>query len=153
MLRTLRLNTASWTTTSTPPTKPSNVWAKCSSCLRGLAIAIACLGLFGLATFSAEQRAKEISIRKAMGAQVNQLVVLMTKDFTRLVIIAFVLSIPVTWYALEKWWLESFAYRTSYSAVVVVVAGGSALLIAWLTISFQSIRAALINPAVNLKSE
>lgn len=119
----------------------------------GLAIAIACLGLFGLATFAAEQRSKEISIRKALGAQVNQLIFLMTKDFARLVLIAFAIAIPVTWYALEKWWLESFAYRTSVSVTVIVVAGVSGLLVALLTISVQSIRAATTNPATNLKSE
>jgi putative ABC transport system permease protein len=123
------------------------------SIFTGLAIAIACLGLFGLATFSAEQRSKEISIRKVMGANVPQLVLLMTKDFTRLILIAFCLAIPVTWYALEKWWLESFAFRTSYSVSVAGMAGLAALAVALLTISFQSIRAAMANPASRLRSE
>jgi putative ABC transport system permease protein len=119
----------------------------------GLAIAIACLGLFGLATFAAEQRAKEISIRKVMGASVAQLVVLMTKDFTQLILIALVLAIPVTWYALEKWWLATFAFRTSYSFALAGGAGLLALAMALFTISFQSIKVAIANPALRLRSE
>ncbi len=119
----------------------------------GLAIAIACLGLFGLATFAAEQRAKEISIRKVMGANVPQLVVLMTRDFTRLILVAIVLAIPITWYVLEKWWLATFAFRTSYSFALAGGAGLLALAMALFTISFQSIKVAIANPALRLRSE
>ncbi len=117
-----------------------------------LAIIIACLGLFGLATFMAEQRAKEISIRKVMGASVSQVVVLLTSDFTQLVVIAFILSIPVTWYAMNQW-LEEFAYRISYDMAAVITAGGLAMIIAVLTISYQSVRAGLGNPVNSLKNE
>ncbi len=123
------------------------------SIFTGLAIAIACLGLFGLVTFSAEQRSKEISIRKVMGANVPQLMFLMTKDFARLILVAFALAIPVTWYGLEHWWLESFAFRTNYSFTIAIGAGVFALVIAFITISFQSIKAALGNPATRLRSE
>jgi len=119
----------------------------------GLAIAIACLGLFGLVTFSAEQRAKEISIRKVMGANVSQIVLLLTRDFTKLVLIAFIISIPVTWYAIEKFWLEDFAYRIGFKADVVVMAGMLALLVALVTIIFQAMYAALRNPVNALRNE
>jgi putative ABC transport system permease protein len=119
----------------------------------GLAIIIACLGLLGLATYSAEQRAKEISIRKVMGASVEQIVTLLSKDFVKLITIAFVLAIPLTWYALEKFWLEDFAYRISFDPLIIGAAGLLALLIALLTISFQAMRAAMGNPVDALKIE
>ncbi|MBS1977158.1 MAG: ABC transporter permease [Bacteroidetes bacterium] len=117
-----------------------------------LAIAIACLGLFGLATFTAEQRAKEIGIRKVMGADVPQIVTLLSKDFAILISISLILAVPVTWYGMEKW-LQGYAYRVSFDVSIVLVAGGIALLIAMLTISYQSLRAALSNPVQSLKSE
>ena len=117
-----------------------------------LTILIACLGLFGLATFTAEQRAKEISIRKVMGASLSQLVFLMSKDFSRLVIIAFIMAIPISLYMMNQW-LDGFAYRVSIGVMLVIFSGVSALAVALLTISFQSIRAALSNPVNALKNE
>lgn len=119
----------------------------------GLAVVIACLGLFGLATFSAEQRAKEISIRKVMGANVSQLVMLLTKDFAKLVVLAFIIAIPVTWYGIEKFWLQDFAYRIDFNFGIATLAGGVALAVALLTILFQAVQAAFDNPVKSLRNE
>jgi putative ABC transport system permease protein len=117
-----------------------------------LAIFIACLGLFGLATFTAEQRSKEISIRKIMGATVSQVVVLLSKDFVKLVLLALVIAIPVTWYGINQW-LQGFAYRIDFNLVIPLLAGAGALLIALVTVSFQSIKAAIRNPVNSLKND
>jgi putative ABC transport system permease protein len=117
-----------------------------------LAILIACLGLFGLATFIAEQRTKEIGIRKVLGASLQGIVQLLSKDFIRLVVIAFVIAAPLAWWFMHRW-LEDFAYRTAISWWIFALAGGLALFIALFTISFQSIRAALTNPVENLRME
>lgn len=119
----------------------------------GLAIIIACLGLLGLATYAAHQRAKEISIRKVMGASVSQVVFLLSKDFAKLIFIAFVLAIPLTWYMLEHYWLEGFAYRIDFSPWVIVFAGALTLVVALITISYQALRAAMSNPVDALKNE
>ncbi|MBX2955101.1 MAG: ABC transporter permease [Cyclobacteriaceae bacterium] len=119
----------------------------------GLAIIIACLGLLGLATYSAEQRAKEISIRKVMGATVSQVVFLLSKDFARLIIVAFVLAIPLTWYLLERYWLEGFAYRIHFNPWIIATAGLVALVVALFTISIQAFRAAMGNPVDSLRGE
>jgi putative ABC transport system permease protein len=118
----------------------------------GLAIFIACLGLFGLATFTAEQRSKEIGIRKVLGASVAQVVLLLSRDFTRLIIVSFVIAIPLTWYGMNQW-LEGFAYRINFSATVAIVAGVTAFALAMLTVSFQSLKAAVQNPVKALKSD
>jgi putative ABC transport system permease protein len=117
-----------------------------------LAIAIACLGLFGLAAFMAEKRTKEIGIRKVLGASVASIVSLLSGDFLKLVGAAFVLSVPLAWYAVEQW-LQGFAYRIAVGPWPFALAGGLALLIALLTISFQAIKAALANPVHSLKNE
>jgi len=117
-----------------------------------LAILIACLGLFGLVTYAAEQRIKEIGIRKVLGASVANLVGMLSKDFLKLVIISAVIAFPVAWWAMHKW-LEDFAYRVQIGWWIFVVAGISALLIALLTVSFQAIKAALANPVKNLRTE
>jgi putative ABC transport system permease protein len=117
-----------------------------------LAIFIACLGLFGLATFIAEQRSKEIGIRKAMGASVPSVVILLTREFTKLVLIALVVAIPAVIF-LMKWWLENFAYKTDIGFISFLIGGVGALLISWLTVSYQSIRAARANPTVALRYE
>ena len=117
-----------------------------------LTILIACLGLFGLATYTAEQRIKEIGIRKVLGASVSNIVTLLSKDFLKLVLIAAVIAFPVAWWAMHQW-LLSFAYRINISWWVFVIAGISALLIALFTISFQAIRAAVANPAESLRTE
>ena len=117
-----------------------------------LAVMIACLGLFGLSSFTAEQRSKEISIRKVMGATVSQVLMLLSKDFAKLVIISFIIAIPVTWYGMNKW-LEGFAYRVDFDFLAVLISGGLAIAIAILTISFQSLKAATGNPVKSLRSE
>jgi putative ABC transport system permease protein len=117
-----------------------------------IAIVIACLGLFGLATFTFEQRVKEIGVRKVLGASVLQIVTLLSKDFMKLVVISLVLSSPVA-YSLMNEWLSGFAYRIDIKWWVFAFAGGVAVLIALLTISFQAIKAALINPVDSLRSE
>jgi putative ABC transport system permease protein len=117
-----------------------------------LAIFIACLGLFGLATFMAEQRSKEIGIRKAMGADVSTVVLLLTKEFTKLVLISVVFAIPAVIF-LMNWWLESFAYKTDLGIMSFVIGGFGALVISWLTVSYQSIRAAIANPTKALRYE
>jgi putative ABC transport system permease protein len=118
----------------------------------GLTVLIACLGLFGLAAFSASQRSKEISIRKVLGAGVENIVLLLTKDFIRLVLISILLAIPVAWYLLHKW-LENFAYRISIGWTVFVLAGCAAILVALLTVGMEAIRAAVANPAKGLRAE
>lgn len=117
-----------------------------------VAIFISCLGLFGLATFTAEQRTKEIGIRKVLGANVSGLVALLSKDFLILVFIALLIASPIGWYIMHQW-LQDFAYRVDVSWWIFVVAGCLALLIAFLTISIQAIRAATANPAKNLRTE
>ena len=117
-----------------------------------LAILIACLGLFGLATYMAEQRNKEIGIRKVLGASVSNVVSMLSKDFLFLVIIASVLAFPVAWWAMNNW-LHDFEYRISISVWVFVFAALIALLIALITVSFQAIKAALSNPVKSLRSE
>src|SRR5579859_3749852 len=116
------------------------------------AILIACLGLFGLVTYAAEQRTKEIGIRKVLGARVSGIVGLLSKDFTILVGIAALIAFPAAWWAMYKW-LETFAYRTAISWWIFLVAGAVALAIALLTVSIQTIRAALANPVKSLRSE
>jgi putative ABC transport system permease protein len=118
----------------------------------GITIFVACLGLFGLATFTAGQRTKEIGIRKVLGASVLNITLLLSKEFSRLVLIAFLLSVPVSWYAMHKW-LEDFAYRTDIGVGIFIIAGITALLIASITVSYQSIKAALTNPVRSLRNE
>jgi len=117
-----------------------------------LAILIACLGLFGLSTFIAEQRTKEIGIRKVLGASVSGIVQLLSKDFMILVAIAFIIAAPVAWWGMTKW-LADFAYRVGIDWWIFILAAGIALGIALATMSFQSIRAALMNPTKSLRSE
>lgn len=117
-----------------------------------LAIFVSCLGLFGLASFVTEQRTKEIGIRKVLGASIAGVVALLSKDFMKLVLISLVIAIPFAWWAMNNW-LQDFAYRTDFKWQIFVTAGVLALVIAFLTISFQSIKAALINPVDSIKSE
>ena len=117
-----------------------------------MALIIACLGLFGLAAFSAEQRLKELGIRKVLGAKVSQLVVLFSSEFSKLVGIAILLASPVA-YFLVDYWLDDFAYKTPIEVWVFVVAAASPLILALLTISFQSLKAAYKNPVLSLKDE
>jgi len=117
-----------------------------------LTIFVACLGLFGLVTYTAEQRTKEIGIRKVLGASVTQVTQMLSKDFLKLVLIASVIAFPVAWWAMNKW-LQSFAYRIHISLWVFVTAAVTALLIALATVSFQAIKAAIANPVKSLRTE
>lgn len=117
-----------------------------------IAILIACLGLFGLATYTAEQRIKEIGVRKVLGATIGNIVSMLSKDFLKLVIIAAVIAVPVAWWLMSKW-LEDFAYRVHIGWWVFAVSGIMALFIALLTVSLQAIKAALTNPVKNLRTE
>lgn len=116
------------------------------------AVFVACLGLFGLAAFTAEQRRKEIGVRKVLGASVGHIVMLLSFEFTRLVLIALLIAIPVGWLAMSSW-LENFAYRTSVGADVILTAGVLALVVAWITVGWQSLRAAVSNPVRSIKYE
>jgi len=118
----------------------------------GLTIFIACLGLFGLATFTAQQRTKEIGIRKVLGASVGSIVTLLSKDFLKLVSIATIVAWPIAWYGMHQW-LQDFAYRIDMSWWIFGLAGFVALLIALLTISLQAIKAAIANPVKSLHNE
>lgn len=117
-----------------------------------LAIAIACLGLFALTAFTAEQRSKEIGIRKVLGASVNSIVLLLSRDFGKLIIIAFIISAPMAWYAVN-WWLETYTYKAAIGPAAYFLAGALALIIALFTISFHSIKAASANPVDSLRNE
>lgn len=117
-----------------------------------LAILIACLGLFGLATFIAEQRTKEIGIRKVLGASINGVVKLLSRDFLKLVLIAFVLAAPLAWWIMNSW-LQDFAYRITLSWWIFLLAMATALFIALATVSYQAIKAAIANPVKNLRTE
>ena len=117
-----------------------------------MAILISSLGLFGLASFSAEQRSKEIGIRKVLGASVSGIVQLLSKDFMKLVLVSFVIATPIAWWAMNKW-LSAFVYRTTISWWMFALAGFIAILIALITVSFQAIRAAIANPTKSLKTE
>ena len=118
----------------------------------GLAIFIACLGLFALTAFTAEQRTKEIGIRKVLGASISSIVLLLSRDFGKLVLIAFVISAPLAWYAAD-WWLQSYTYKTEIGVAIFLVAGAVAFLIALITMSYQSIKAAGTNPVESLRTE
>ncbi len=122
------------------------------SVFAGLAIFVACLGLFALSAFTSEQRTKEIGIRKAMGASSLSLTILLSKEFTTLVIIAFVPAAAVAWYVANSW-LQGFAYRIDVNPFIVLLSGIAAFIIAWLTVSFQSIKASLSNPVNSLRYE
>ena len=116
------------------------------------AIFIGCLGLFGLVTYAAEQRTKEIGVRKVLGASVGGIVAMLSKDFAKLVLIASVIAFPVAWWTMHKW-LEGFAYRTNISWWIFIVAGVAAIVIALVTVSLQAIRAAVANPVKSLRAE
>lgn len=118
----------------------------------GLGIFISCLGLYGLSAFMAEQRTKEIGVRKVLGASVFNLVYLLSSGITRLILIAIVIAIPVSWYAVNSW-LAGFAYHISVSWLVFFIAALVALSIAWLTVSYESIKAAVVNPIKSLRTE
>jgi len=118
----------------------------------GLAIFVACLGLFGMAAYSTEQRRKEIGVRKVLGASVPNVILLLSKDFTKLVALAQILASPVAYYFMNRW-LQDFAYRVDINVGMFLLAGVLALAIAWLTVGYQAIKAALANPVESLRYE
>ena len=123
-----------------------------SGIFAGLAVFISCLGLLGLASFVAEQRTKEIGIRKVLGASVSNLWQMLSRDFVMLVLIACLVAIPVAYYFADGW-LKGYPYHTEISLWIFLAAGGGAVIITLLTVSFQAIRAAVANPVQSLRSE
>ncbi|HVG41103.1 MAG TPA: FtsX-like permease family protein, partial [Chitinophagaceae bacterium] len=117
-----------------------------------MAIFVGCMGLFGLAAFSAEQRIKEIGIRKVLGASVLNIVTMLSSAFLRPVLIASIIAFPIAWWAMNDW-LQNFPYRVAISWWIFGIAGIAALVIALITVSFQSIKAATANPVENLRTE
>ena len=117
-----------------------------------LAILISCLGLLGLVIYTTNQRTKEIGVRKVLGASVPQIVAILTKDFVKLVMVAFVIASPLAWWALQKW-LQNFVYRTTISWWIFLVNGLFIVLMALITLSIQTIRAAVANPVKSLRTE
>ena len=122
------------------------------SIFAGVTIFVACLGLLGLATFTAEQRTKEIGIRKVLGASITNIVSLLSMDFIKLVFIAFIVATPVAWYMMNKW-LQDFAYKTNISAWIFLLTAVLAISITIITVSFRAIRAAVVNPVDSLRAE
>jgi putative ABC transport system permease protein len=118
----------------------------------GIAIVLACLGLFGLSAYTVQQRVKEIGIRKVLGGSVSNIVITLSRDFILLTGIAIFIAIPAAWWASVKW-LESFSYRTSVTWNVFVIAALATILLAIITVSFQAIRAAIANPVKSLRTE
>ncbi|HEY8396454.1 MAG TPA: FtsX-like permease family protein, partial [Flavihumibacter sp.] len=118
----------------------------------GLTIFISCMGLFGLATYMASTRIKEIGIRKVLGASVPNITTLLSKDFLKLVMIAFLIASPLAWFLMNAW-LSEYAYRTTIDGWVFVITGILSVIIAIVTTSFQAIKAAISNPVQSLKSE
>jgi ABC-type antimicrobial peptide transport system permease subunit len=117
-----------------------------------IAIIISCMGLFAIALLMIEQRIKEIGVRKSLGASVQAIVTMLSKDFIKLVLVSIVIASPIAWYAMQNW-LKDFAYHISIQWWVFALTGLLAIIIALLTISYQSIRAALMNPVKSLRSE
>lgn len=132
--------------------KAEHTISKLSKYFAFLAIFISCLGLFGLVTFTAEQRTKEIGIRKVLGASVPGIVQMLSKDFVKLVLIAAVIAFPIAWWATNNW-LQNFSYRVSVGWAAFVIAGIAAVVIALITVSFQAIKAAMSNPVKSLRTE
>jgi putative ABC transport system permease protein len=119
----------------------------------GLAIFVSCIGLFALSAYITSLRTKEIGVRKVLGSSVAGVVILLSKDFTKMILLAFVMAVPIAWYVMETWWLQNFAYRIDISLWIIFVSGAAALLIAWITVSYQSIKAAIQNPVGSLRSQ
>jgi putative ABC transport system permease protein len=132
--------------------KKEEQFAQVLNTATGIAILISCLGLFGLVAFSTAQRTKEIGIRKVLGASVQQIVGLLSKDFLKLVILSIIIASPIAYYFMNEW-LQDFAYRVSIEWWIFVLAGIISIIIALLTVSYQSIRAALANPVKSLRTE
>jgi ABC-type antimicrobial peptide transport system permease subunit len=117
-----------------------------------LAIFISCLGLYGLVSFMTVQKTKEVGIRKVLGASAGSIVYLFSKEFTLLVIISFAIAAPVAWYMMSNW-LETFVYRIDIGVGVFILAIVSSILVAWMTVGYKAIRAAMSNPVKSLRTE
>jgi len=118
----------------------------------GLAVFISCLGLLGLVIYTTTQRTKEIGVRKVLGASVAQIVSLVSKDFIVLVLVAFIIASPLAWLGMNKW-LENFAYRTDISWWIFLISGVAMTVVSFITLGFQTIKAAIANPVMSLRSE
>jgi ABC-type antimicrobial peptide transport system permease subunit len=132
--------------------KSEQVVSKLANYFAFLGIFISCLGLFGLAAFTAEQRTREIGVRKVLGASVIQIITLLSGDFLKLVLLAFIIATPLSWYVMAEW-LNNFAYQIEIEWWMFPLAGLMAVGIALFTVSFQSVKAALANPIKSLRSE
>ena len=132
--------------------KSESIVSRLSNYFAFLAIFISCLGLFGLATFTAAQRTKEIGVRKALGASVPQIVAMLSGSFVKLIVIAMLIAFPVAWYFMNKW-LDNFAYKVQIGWIIFMIAGTVAIVIALLTVSYQAIKAAVANPVKSLRME
>jgi putative ABC transport system permease protein len=115
-------------------------------------IIMACVGLFGLAAYVTQQRTKEIGIRKVLGASIPGIILLLSKDFTKLILLAFVISMPLVYYGMNEW-LNNFAYHTNIDPLTLIGAGMITILLSFLTISYYSIKIAILNPVNSLRSE
>jgi putative ABC transport system permease protein len=127
-------------------------FGKVMNLFSSVAIVLACLGLFGLSSYSAQQRVKEISVRKVLGASIGNIVIALSKDFLKLAAIAMAIAFPIAWWAMTKW-LEEFSYRTDMSWSIFLAAGSLTILLAISTVSFHAIKAALAYPVNSLRSE
>lgn len=125
---------------------------KVASVFSSLAILVGCLGLLGLTSFSVERRVKEIGIRKALGASAGNVIFMISKEFVSLIVVSFIIAIPVTYYLIMKW-LENFTDRISIGPFSFIIAGLSVVVIAWLTVSYLSFKAAATNPSQALRNE
>jgi putative ABC transport system permease protein len=132
--------------------KNDQLFGKAFTLFAGLAIFIACLGLMGLSAFGTSQRIKEIGIRKVLGASVSNIVLLLSKDFVWLILVAFIIASPIAWWIMHQW-LRDFAYRIPLNPWIFAAAGLLAVLIAIVTISFQAIKAAMAAPVKSLRTE
>jgi ABC-type antimicrobial peptide transport system permease subunit len=132
--------------------KQENQLSQLYQVFAAIAIFLSCLGLYGLASFMAVQRIKEVGIRKVLGASAGSIVYLFSKEFIILIAIAFVIATPIAWYFMHQW-LQDYAYRIDVSWMIFLVSGIIAIVIALMTISFQAIKAAMANPVKSLRSE
>jgi putative ABC transport system permease protein len=132
--------------------KAERKWSSIIGWAGGISVFLACLGLFGLAALAAVNRTKEIGIRKVLGASLTSIVTLLSKDFLKLVIVALIIAAPLAWYFMNKW-LQDFAYRISIDWWVFIAAGALAIIIAFITIGSQAVRAGRANPVKSLRTE
>src|SRR4029079_10348188 len=132
--------------------KAERKWSSIIGWAGGISVFLACLGLFGLASLTAVNRTKEIGIRKVLGASLPGIVKLLSKDFLKLVVFALVIAAPLAWYFMHKW-LQDFAYRISIGWWIFIAAGSLALIIAFITIGFQAVKAGIANPVKSLRME